>query len=72
MSYTGHENTQIFKITENFVAFEFTISRRRLKSSFTVRKTKIMGRKTGKQVRMVTCSTTLAPGEFKASRRFLS
>ena len=47
VSYTGHENTQICKMTENFVAFEFAIRRRRLKKAFTGRKTKILVRKMG-------------------------
>ena len=34
-------------MTENFVAFEFAIRRRRLKKAFTGRKTKILVRKMG-------------------------
>ena len=47
VSYTVHENTQICKMTEDFMAFVFTIRRRRLKNAFTGRKTKILVRKRG-------------------------
>ena len=47
VSYTGHENTQICKMTEDFMASVFTKKRRRIKTAFIARKMKILSGKRG-------------------------